>query len=119
MTNLTPKIMIPLFKSLVRPVLEYGNSVWNPFLCRHIDLLEGVQRSFTKRLVQVQKLSYEQRLRKLKLPSLEFRRFRGDLIEVYKITHNLYDSQTINHLLPLFDDDRTRGHKFKLKKICM
>ena len=118
MTNLTPKIMIPLFKSLVRPVLEYGNSVWNPFLRRHIDLLEGVQRSFTKRLVKVQKLSYEQRLRKLKLPSLEFRRFRGDLIEVYKITHNLYDSQTINHLLPLFDDDRTRGHKFKLKKFA-
>ena len=46
------------------------------------------------------------------------RRGRLNLIEVYKITHNLYDSQTINHLLPLFDDDRTRGHKFKLKKFA-
>ena len=118
MTNLTPKIMIPLFKSLVRPVLEYGNSVWNPFLRKHIDLIEGVQRSFTRRLVKVQKLSYEKRLKKLKLPSLEYRRFRGDLIEVFKITHDLYDPSTINHLLPLFDNNRTRGHKFKLKKIA-
>ena len=66
MTNLTPKIMISLFKSLVRPVLEYGNSVWNPFLRKHIDLIEGVQRSFTRRLVKVQKLSYEKKVKEIK-----------------------------------------------------
>ena len=48
MTNLTPKIMISLFKSLVHPVLEYHYSVKNPFLHRHIDLIDRVQRSFTK-----------------------------------------------------------------------
>jgi hypothetical protein len=52
----------------------------------------------------------------LKLPSLEFRRFRGDLIEVYKILHNLYDPATTSSLLTLSDVDCTRGHNLKLNK---
>ena len=43
-------------------------------------------------------LNYHQRLEKLNLPSLEYRRVRGDLIEVYKITHNIYDPISTNVL---------------------
>ena len=41
-------------------------------------------------------LSYEDRLRALKLPSLGYRRVRGDMIEVFKITHGFYDPQVTN-----------------------
>ena len=34
-------------------------------------------------------MPYQERLQKLKLPSLAFRRRRGDMIQVYKILHNL------------------------------
>jgi len=29
----------------------------------------------------------------LKLPTLKYRRLRGDVIEVFKITHNIYDPE--------------------------
>ena len=63
-------------------------------------------------------LSYEQRLRKMNLPTLTYRRHRADMIELYKICYNIYDSE-INMKLK-FSKDATerdmRGHRFKLSK---
>ena len=36
-------------------------------------------------VIAVKKCKYEERLKKLNLPTLKFRRIRGDIIEVYKI----------------------------------
>ena len=110
-------VMIPLFKSLVRPILEYANVVWSPHLRKHIDNIESVQRNFTKRIIGMKDLDYHERLKILKIPSLEFRRFRGDLIEMYKICHKLYDPITTNELFEFVSDkSATRGHNFKVKK---
>ena len=92
-------ILVPLFKTLIRPILEYGNSVWCPYLKRDIDDIERVQMHFTKRIHCVKNLEYEDRLRALQLPSLEFRRIRGDLIEAYKILKGKYDTKTTKSLL--------------------
>ena len=97
-TNKSPEIHVPIFKSLVRPHLEYANSVWNPYLKNDINRLEKVQKNYTKRIQGMKDLNYHQRLEKLKLPSLEYRRVRGDIIEVYKITHNIYDPISTNVL---------------------
>lgn len=93
-----PEVMVPLFKSLVRPVIEYGNAVYNTTLIKHSEEIENVQRRFTKKIIGMRNLDYEQRLQKLKLPSLEYRRIRGDLIELFKMTHNFYDPITTNSL---------------------
>ena len=115
-TYKSKEVMIPLFKALIRPILEYMNYVWCPYLRKHIDLIENVQRKFTKRIVGFGHLEYEQRLLKLSLPSLEYRRLRGDLIEVYKIMCELYDPVTTDTLFTKSDITKTRGHKFKLEK---
>ena len=115
-TNKSPDIMIPLFKSLIRPLLEYGNAVWSPYLRKHIDSIETVQRRFTKRIDNASNLDYQDRLCKFKLPSLEYRRLRGDLIEVYKILHGIYDPVTTKKLLTVNNLDKTRGHSYKLTK---
>ena len=115
-TNKTKQIMIPLYKTLVRPILEYGNVVWAPRLRKDINTLEGVQRRFTKRICDVKEEEYESRLRILRLPSLEYRRARGDMIETFKILHKLYDPNTTSSLFTLNDSSCTRGHPLKLTK---
>ena len=80
-----------LFTAIVRPHLEYANAVWNPFLQKHIISVENVQRRATKMVPGLRDLSYEARLRALKLPTLAYRRYRGDMIEMYKLSHGLYD----------------------------
>ena len=85
-------------------------------LCNFIDLIEKVQRQFTKRISGLNKLSYTQRLKELNLPSLEFRRARGDMIETYKILTNIYDPIITKSLMQVNTTTKTRTHTFKLHK---
>jgi hypothetical protein len=80
-----------LYKSIIRPHLEYGNGVWYPFLKRQSVALEKVQRRATRMMVRSKSMTYGERLRFLKLYSLKGRRIRGDLIQAFKLFHNLVD----------------------------
>ena len=64
-------------------------------------------------------LTYEQRLKWLKLPTLSYRRLRGDMIETYKILTGKYNSDVMNNLTEHGLTDQTtrttRGHDYKLK----
>ena len=81
---LSEEMFVQLFKALVRPILEYGHSVWNLDIATRKGLcaqLESVQRAATRMLAHPNHLSYHRRLEKLKLPSLEHRRIRGGMIK--------------------------------------
>ena len=106
---------ILLYKSLVRSHLEYGQSVWSPYLLKHIDLIEGVQRRATKLIHNLKNLPYSERLKRLNLPTLVYRRARGDMIETYKIMHGVYDEVCCPGLQRVLYSS-TRGHNFKLYK---
>jgi len=45
----------------------------------------------TKLLTEVKHLSYVEQLKYLSLPTLYYRRFRGDMIMVYKLLSGIYD----------------------------
>jgi hypothetical protein len=60
-------------------------------LQKNIDVVEGVQRRATKLVVGMNEMSYEGRLKFLDMTTLETRRVRGDLIEVFKIMKGLED----------------------------
>ena len=109
--------LIVLFKSLVRPHLEFSNTVWHPFKKKHLVAIENVQRRATKLIPTLKDLSYTERLKRLNLPTLTFRRLRGDMIEVFKIMNNYYDSRVSSSILKLHvhaSAVSTRGHKLKL-----
>jgi len=50
-----------------------------------IDELQNVQKRATKVLPELKNKSYIERLEMCNLPTLHFRRIRGDMIEVFKI----------------------------------
>ena len=103
-----------IYKAIIRPVIEYASSVYDPILMKDMNKIESIQRRATKMVQGLQDKSYEDRLKYLDLPSLRFRRVRGDMINVYKYVHEVYKVDS-SHLLPLNDTNRTRGHPFKLK----
>ena len=86
--NITYKeksLIIPLYKAIVRPHLEYCIQAWNPYLRKYVDMLEKIQRRATKLIPGLRDLTYEERLNECGLTTLETRRLRGDQIEVFKI----------------------------------
>ncbi len=103
---------IPLYKSLVRVHLDFASAVWSPSKIKHVEQIESVQRRITKQLPGMKDLSYPERLRKLKLPTLSYRRIRGDLIETYKITNGLYDPNCCS-CLKLWSDVTTTGGQLR------
>ena len=76
---------------MVRPHLEYGNIVWFPQLKRQSVAIEKVQRRATKLIPMLKDLIYKERLRQLKLPTLKYRRYGGDLNQVFKIISEIDD----------------------------
>ena len=57
---------------------------------RHIKEIETVQKRATKLIIKFKK-PYRKSVSHLNLPTLKYRRLRGEFIEVFKITHNTYD----------------------------
>jgi ribonucleases P/MRP protein subunit RPP40 len=108
-------VIVKLYKSLVRPRLEYCVQAWSPYLKKDIEAIERVQRRATKLIEGYHNMSYEDRLKKTGLISLEKRRVRGDLIQVFKILTG-FDKIDYKLFFELVRGGKTRGHKLKLVK---
>jgi len=81
---------VMLYKTLVRSHLEYANCVWSPYRQMNIEKIERVQMRATRMVQQLNNSSYEARLRRLNLPTLKYRRLRGDMIQVHNIVSGKY-----------------------------
>ena len=99
-----------LYKSYVRPHMEYCVQAWSPYLVKDNECLEKVQRRANKMVRGLDHMSYD----KLGLLSDEQRRLRGDLIEAYKILNgkDIVDKATFFQLSPTVST--LRGHNMKL-----
>ena len=104
-----------LYKSLVRPHLEYCCQAWRPYLQKDVDNLEKVQRRATRLIPEIASLSYSERLGRCNLLSLEMRRLRADLIEVFKIVKG-FEGIDPNYFFKFVGNARTRGHNLRIYK---
>lgn len=111
--HLSEKTFLQLYKAQVRPILEYGHSVWQPYLKTLCQDLEDVQRRATGLLSSLKLKTYPERLEILQLPSLEHRRKRGDMIDVFKYVHGIYKTQNPHFTL---SETKTRTNSLKIAK---
>ena len=101
-----------LYQSLVRPKLKYCVQAWRPYTKKDTDLLEKVQKRATRLMTKDRSLSYEERLQRLGLTSLETRRLRGHLVfKIFKAFDNIKYTQIFT-----MSDTRLRGHILKIYK---
>jgi len=101
-------ILVKLYKSLVRPHLEYCTAAWSPHYSKDKDLRERIQHWFTRMVPRLKNLPYEERLIALRLWSLKERRVCADLIEVYKMV-NGNSGMSFDTFFKYDTNGRTRG----------
>jgi len=103
-----------IYKTYIRPHVEYCIQAWSPHLIKDIQCLEKVQRSATRLVSSLKKLTYEERLLRLGLTTLEKRRQRGDLIEAYKIMTGKEQIDSEQFFQISDTGHNLRGHSMKM-----
>ena len=110
--NKSQQNIIPLYKSFVRPHLEYAVQAWRHYTQKDI---ERVQIRATRMIQGLRSDSYQERLNKTGLISFEMRRLRADLIEVFKILHGM-EGLPHEYFFQIHHESKNREHHFQLKK---
>lgn len=96
-----------LYFSLVRSLLEYASSIWAPYLAKHKDLLERIQKNFTIWALKLKRdptsyryPHYEWRLEQLEIDTLTRRRAIIAMTFMYDLITGKLDAPTLrNHII--------------------
>ena len=115
-TTRKEETILTLYNALVRPHLEYAVQFWSPSLRKDIEKLEKVQARATKLMPSIRHISYDRRLARLNLFSLEKRRLRGQLIETFKILKGIENIDYRKLFTLSSNQTRSNGWKLDLKR---
>jgi hypothetical protein len=107
-------ILLRLYKTYVLPILSYGSVVWNPCFRGDRDKLERCQKVMLRRILPDESLSYNDRIQKLDILTLEESRILADLVFMYNLLHErtfLNPEDFVQSHVSVYS---TRGHNMKL-----
>jgi hypothetical protein len=111
-------VLLRLYTTIVRPILEYASVIWSPFKASYINEIEKVQRQFTKRIRAVNSLCYDDRLSQLGLQSLTERRNISDIhVTCSLLTSNFQHLRALFRMRKEVCARRTRGHALRLEHV--
>ena len=113
-TKLSKESFKILYKSLVRPILEYCSVIWSPLFKQEALEIEKVQRRATKLIPSLKELNYPERLKSLNITTLAYRRQRTDILQVFRIVKKI-DRIPFESFFS-YNTQSTRGHSYKLEK---
>ena len=113
--NRSEQTMMRLYKALIRSRTEFCSPLWHPSKIEDIKMLESVQRLFTSKITEVSHLNYYNRLKSLRIQSLQRRRERFIIISMWKIING----EMPNDLCIQFSNTQRRGIKAKLPPLDM
>ncbi len=108
----TKEAFLPLYLSLIRPILEFANQAVSPYLQKDIGLKERLQKLATRLVIGLRNFPYERRLEILGLLSLVHLRLRADLVLVFNILHGRV-KLPIDEFFETPANPNLRGHRFK------
>ena len=112
--NRESSFIMNIYKSHIRPKIEYGSCVWNVGYLGDLRKLERLQKRWTRAVSDLAGQNYKERLDALDLYSIKGRLLRADMIYVWKIMHG-YSSISPEDLFVIENSGRTRGHPLKIK----
>ena len=113
-----PQLLTRAFVTYYCLLLEYFTPIWSPYNKSDVNIIENVQRLFTRNVFLVCRLRYacyDERLEFLGLKRLELRRTYADLIFLFKLLHRTVSCNLLDHInLTAGVCTVTRGHRYKL-----
>ena len=97
------EVKFTAYLSLVRPILQYSSSVWDPYLFSDIQSIEKVQRRAARWVSSDYNKfsSVTSMLNDLQWPTLSSRRKFARLSTIYKIIHHLSMPPLPHYFLPV------------------
>jgi hypothetical protein len=96
---------VKLYKTYIRPHLEFCTPAWSPWSITDIKTLERVQEKFVNMVSGLTGTTYDEKLAELHLDRLECRRQQFDIAMVHKIVHGHGDLD-MDHWFEKFTGDR-------------
>jgi len=111
------KFYLDMYKTFVRPKLEFCTSIWHPSKISLATQVESVQRNFTKYVGNLYDVPYLERCETLHIESLIFRRVVNDLTNYFRIINqDFYDIDQRDFFSFPPTAQTHRGHRFKIYK---
>jgi ribonuclease P/MRP protein subunit RPP40 len=107
-SNKSQKATLRLYKSFVRPILEFSSLIWNPYTIYLNNKIESVQRRLCRMFPAIREKPYREQLSFLALYSLQARRLRYQLIVIFKLYRERPNE--FSDFFELRGERKTRGH---------
>ena len=96
-------VFVKLYKTYVRPHLEFASPAWSPWSVADKTCLEAVQRRAVAMVSGLNGTTYEEKLNELGLTTLEERRHQQDMVQAHKILTG-QDRTDVNGLFSMAAD---------------